>query len=279
VTDPLALRNYLQYSGLDSTIQAGDYELSPSMSAIDIARRFQDSTPTHVDFVILPGWRLEEIAQALPTSGLSISPEDFLDAAYNPGNQYMYSISLPQGSSLEGFLYPGVYHLHRESTTVELIQAFLDEFTANLTPNLQQGFNRQGLDVYQAVTLASIVEREAVTTDEMPLIASVFYNRLRIGMKLDSDPTVQYALGYNPVQGTWWTNPLSLTDLEVISPYNTYVYTDLPPGPIANPGADALNAIAFPEESAFYYFRAICDGSGRHVFAISFGEHLNNACP
>lgn len=279
VTNPEALSIYLQYSGLDTSIQAGDYKLSPSMSAIEIARRLQDPTPTHIDFVVLPGWRLEEIAAALPTSGLDISSEDFLDAARNPSNQNAFPLQMPPGSSYEGFLNPGAYHLPRSITTVELIQTLLDGFAANLAPNLQQGFNRQGLDEYQAVILASIVEREAVTADEMPLIASVFYNRLRAGMKLDSDPTVQYAIGYNPIQDTWWTNPLSLEDLKVNSPYNTYLYPDLPPGPIANPGPEALNAVAFPDESVYFYFRADCTSSGRHVFAQTFEEHVNNACP
>ncbi len=98
-------------------------------------------------------------------------------------------------------------------------------------------------------------------------------------MKLDSDPTVQYALGYNPQKNTWWTNPLSLADLKINSPYNTYLYPDLPPGPIANPELAALQAVAFPAESPYFYFRAACDGSGTHVFAVTFEEHVNNACP
>jgi UPF0755 protein len=117
-----------------------------------------------------------------------------------------------------------------------------------------------------------------VVEDEMPLIASVFYNRLAVGWKLESDPTVQYALGYNEAQGTWWTNPLSAADLQVDSPY-TYVYSGLPPGPIANPGLAALKAVAFPAQTPYYYFRAACDGSGRHLFAETFDEHLGNACP
>jgi UPF0755 protein len=112
----------------------------------------------------------------------------------------------------------------------------------------------------------------------MPLIASVFHNRLAANMKLDSDPTVQYSLGYNPKQKTWWTNPLSSADMSVDSPFNTYRYPDLPPGPIANPGLAALRAVAFPDQSPYYYFRAACDGSGRHLFATTFSEHLANAC-
>jgi UPF0755 protein len=107
----------------------------------------------------------------------------------------------------------------------------------------------------------------------------VFYNRLKAGANLASDPTVQYALGYNQDQATWWTNPLSQQDLQVDSPYNTYLYPSLPPGPISNPGLAALEAVAFPADTPYFYFRAACDNSGRHVFAKTYDEHLANACP
>lgn len=279
ITSADAFRNYLVYSGLDTTLQAGDYQLSQSMNAIEIAKKLQDATPEHVTFRILPGWRLEEIAAALPTSGLDISPEEFLASAYIRRNGYLFSDSLPPQATLEGFFFPDTYEMTRTLTLEGVIGVILKNFQANLTPDLIGGFKNQGLDIYSAVTLASIVEREAMDDNEMSLIASVFYNRLAKGMKLDSDPTVQYALGFNKTQGTWWTNPLSLADLNVDSPYNTYKYPGLPPGPIASPGINALRAVAFPESSAYLYFRAACDGSGRHVFAKTFEEHLANECP
>jgi UPF0755 protein len=143
---------------------------------------------------------------------------------------------------------------------------------------LQTGFAQQGLTLHQAVTLASIVEREAVVDDEMPLIASVFINRLTFGMQLEADPTVQYALGYDQAGGSWWRTPLSAADLSVASDYNTYANFGLPPGPIAAPSLEALRAVAFPASSSFYFFQAGCDGSGRHVFAETYEEHLANNC-
>ena len=107
----------------------------------------------------------------------------------------------------------------------------------------------------------------------------MFLNRIASGIKLETDPTVQYALGYNPAQNTWWTNPLSVEDLQIDSPYNTYLYPGLPPGPIANPNLNALKAVAFPAQTPYYFFRSACDGSGRHTFAETFEEHLNNECP
>ena len=123
---------------------------------------------------------------------------------------------------------PGKYTFLRTTSADDLVSALLERFTSELTPELQAGFTQHGLTVFQAVTLASIIQREAVVETEMPMIASVFYNRLAAGMLLQSDPPVQYALGYNATQGTWWTNPLSLDDLKVDSPYNTYVHSGLP---------------------------------------------------
>jgi len=271
-----AFRSYLIYTGLDTSIQAGDYTLSPALSTIDIARELQDATPEQVDFVILPGWRMEEIAASLLTSGLEITPEEFLAIASSapPGLDF-----LPASVSTEGFLYPDIYIVPRETTAQQLVREFLGNFGLHLSTDLREGFVRQGLDVYQAVTLASIVQREAVIPEEQPQIASVFINRLNVGIKLDSDPTVQYAIGYNAIQGTWWSNPLSAADLQVDSPYNTYLYAGLPPGPIANPSLTALRSVAFPAETPYYFFRARCDGSGLHNFSITFEEHLQNSCP
>jgi UPF0755 protein len=181
-------------------------------------------------------------------------------------------------TNLEGFLFPDTYHLNGESQPIELVATMLETFDRRVTPELRHGFRAQGLTLHQSVTLASIVEREAVVTDERPLIASVFLNRLAQGIKLDADPTVQYALGRQP-DGSWWKTGLTLDDLLVDSPYNTYVGPGLPPAPIANPGLESLRAVAFPASSPFLFFRAACDGSGRHTFAETFDQHQQNACP
>ncbi|RPI92450.1 MAG: endolytic transglycosylase MltG [Chloroflexi bacterium] len=277
IRDSESFRSYLIYSGLDTSIQAGEYQLSTAMSALDIAHELQDATPEDVTFVVLPGWRVEEIAESLPTSGLPITYDEFLNAAKTPPQEYDFLVG---ASSAEGFLYPDAYIFPRTTSSAEeIIAEMVRNFAAHLTLDLRNGFDRQGLTVYQAVTLASMVEREAVQEEEQALIASVYLNRLNIGMKLDADPTVQYAIGYNLLQQTWWTNPLNLLDLEINSVYNTYRYEGLPPTPIANPSLDALRAVAFPTETTYYYFRAKCDESGFHEFSETFDEHLQNGCP
>lgn len=276
IRDAESFRAYLIYSGLDTSIQAGEYRLSAAMSAIDVARELQDATSSEVEFVVLPGWRMEEIAASLPTSGLSIAPEEFLTLTNSRHPEFDF---LADANSVEGFLFPDSYIFSRNTSVTELVDALVRNFALHLSLDMRNGFEQQGLTVHQAVTLASIVEREAVHAEEQPVIASVYLNRLRIGMKLEADPTVQYALGYNFGQGTWWTNPLSLDNLQYDSPYNTYLYGGYPPAPIANPSLTALQAVAFPTQTPYYFFRAKCDGSGYHSFAVDFQEHLQNACP
>lgn len=270
-----AFLDYAVYTGIDLTIQSGDFKLSPAQSIIDIAQTLQKFSPTDATLVILPGWRMEEIAASLPTSGLSITPEDFLSA----GSAAPQVLDFASPASMEGFFFPDSYTLPRETTLDQLLDVIGRNFAAKLTTDLQNGFAAQNLTIYEAVTLASIVQREAVHAEEAPLIASVYLNRIAIGMKLDADPTVQYALGYQFDTGSWWKSPLSLSDLEVISPYNTYLNNGLPPTPISNPGIEALTAVAFPQESPYYFFRAACDGSGYHVFAATFEEQVANGCP
>lgn len=278
IRDASAFRLYLIYGGFDTKIQAGGYMLSSSLNAVEIAHALQDATPREVDFQILPGWRLEEIAAALPTSGLNISPEEFLQVTLTSSG-----IAVPDGfpdvPSLEGFLLPDVYQFPREISLSNMLIILMANFDAQVTPEMRLAYEENGLSMLQAVTVASIVERESVVPEEQPKIASVYINRIKIGMKLESDPTVQYALGYNKKQGTWWTNPLSLDDLAIQSPYNTYITVGMPPGPICNPGISALKAVAYPEETPYYFFRARCDGSGYHHFSETFDEHLQYSCP
>jgi UPF0755 protein len=279
IRDSESFRDYMVYSGLDTAIQAGEYEISPAWNAIEIGHHLLDATPDQITFVILAGWRVEEIAASLPTSGLQITPDEFLQFVRNPPAEWHPAGRNSAGFSLEGYLFPGEYRFRRDASVREVVAAFLERFNQQVDSNLREAFSRQGLTLHEAVTLASIVHREGVVEEERPMIASVFYNRLRAGMKLDADPTVQYALGYNSLQQTWWTNPLSHNDLMINSPYNTYQTTGLPPTPICNPSLSALQAVAYPADSPYFYFRARCDGSGRHSFAKTFEEHLQNACP
>jgi UPF0755 protein len=278
VNEPFLLRSYLRYLGVDRVIQAGHYNLSGSMTLRDLASALQHASLPAVVLSVPEGWRLEQIAEALPSAQVPFSPEQFLEASRLGSYGPSLLAEIPDPTNLEGFLFPDTYHLTQNSQAPELIATMLDTFDVRVDAELRAAYAQQGLSLHQAVTLASIVEREAIVPDERPRIASVFLNRLQQGMNLDADPTVQYALGQQS-GGAWWKAILTLEDLQFDSPYNTYLYAGLPPSPIANPGLDSLRAVAFPEASPHLYFRAACDGSGRHIFAETLEQQLQNACP
>jgi len=277
VYDGTLLRNYLRYTGLDVSVEAGRYKVHGSMTIRELAAALQTASLSADFFTVLEGWRVEEITAALPGDTLDFEPADFLAATRVRPSRFFFADELPEPPSLEGFIFPDTYHLSPELSAHDLVFIMLDNFEVQVDSELRAGFSHQGLSLYQAVTLASIVEREAVVAHEQPIIASVFLNRLALGMKLEADPTVQYAVG-TQADG-WWKTSLTFDDLEFDSPYNTYRYGGLPPGPIANPGLSALRAVAFPERTHYLYFRALCDGSGRHAFAVTYEEHQRNACP
>ena len=258
-------RAYLIYSGIDTRIQAGEYRFRGNQTELEIAQAMESPSPSQTTVSILAGWRAEEISSTLPGIGLELDPADFLQVVEEQGK--------------EGYLFPGSYPVERDISPEGLVDLMYQNFLSQITPEMETQLQDQGLSIHQAVILASIVERETVVEEEMPQIASVFLNRLQENMNLAADPTIQYALGYNQQQGTWWTNPLSLADLKLPSSYNTYENPGLPPGPICNPGLAALQAVAWPAETDFMYFRALCDGTGRHAFTVTFEEHLQNACP
>jgi UPF0755 protein len=279
ISDAGSWTDYLVYRGLDTNLQAGAYRLSPALSPVGIAEYMQDPRSHEINFAILPGWRLEEIAASLSSSGLAITPEEFLAITRSEGVSSLDGRLPADLSTLEGYLLPGVYPVIHGATLDELLPQLLVHFFEAVSGDLNQAFIDQGLNLDQAVILASLVEREAVLDEEMPLIASVFLNRLATGMRMESDPTVQYALGYDALSDSWWKVPLSGSDLSIDSPFNTYIYAGLPPSPICNPSRQALHAVAYPEVTGFYFFRAACDASGRHNFSVTYEEHQNNACP
>jgi UPF0755 protein len=278
ISNSFLFRNYLRYRGLDVSIESGRYSLSGSMTLREMAATLQRAIPPQTVLVTLEGWRVEQIAEQISVVASLDTAQEFLRAVGTRPVGYSFSASFPDPVWTEGYMFPDTYLLEPEATGDEIARMMLDNFENKVNQDLRLGFEEQGLTLQQGVALASIVEREAIRPEERPLIAGVFLNRLRAGMKLEADPTVQYALGKQE-GGEWWKSPLSLDDLETESPFNTYRYPGLPPGPIANPGLDSLIAVAEPEETAFLYFRARCDGSGYHLFATTFEEHLQNACP
>ena len=270
---------YLAYSGKDRKIQPGNYTVPAGLNAISVADLVSDVTKRDKQFILYAGWRMEEVAEMVDNLGLSFNSSDFLKFVTAPTEVYREQMQIPQGKSLEGYLFPGSYSMKPDITLEEFIAELLVRFkTTILTEEFNRDLQASGLSLHQAVTMASIIQRETLAEEEMPTIASVFYNRLAIDMFLQTDPTVQYALGYDAQTGTLWKSMLTYADLEVNSPYNTYRNPGLPPGPISNPGLAALKAAVAPVETEFLFFRAKCDGSMTHNFSNTYEEHLNLGC-
>lgn len=280
ITDVNLFVNFAVANEIDNQLEAGTYFLSPNQTIPEIAYLLTDSNSSQLPFRILEGWRKEEIAAAIDSNRLfSFTGADFLAAISENAplpEDFIRYVDLPSGASLEGFLYPDTYQLPPGVTPTGLRDILLDTFKERLTVDMVNDARAQNLSVYEIVTLASISEREAVHSEEHPLIVSVYRNRLDIGMKLDADPTVQYAL--NNTRGSWWAAITRNDYTNVNSPYNTYLYTGLPPGPISNPGISAIHAAIYPQPSSYLYFRAVCDQTGYHEFAITYEEHLTNGC-
>ena len=271
-----AFRNYLIYKGMDSKIRAGDYFIAASMTPIEIAEIIRADNPI-VSLYVYPGWRAEEVGESLSVAGIQISTTEFMRVVNNPADAQLPE-EFHKLDTLEGFLFPGQYQVSRVIAAEDLVRLMVERFIGEAMPLIINNQAQTGLTMTEIVTLASIIQRESLVTSERPTIASVFYNRLNIEMKLETDPTVQYAVGYSAESGSWWKKALSLSDLSIQSPYNTYVVYGLPPHAIANPDLDAITSVLFPVESPYYYFRANCDGSGEHVFSVTFEEHISKSC-
>ncbi len=270
---------YLVYSGQDRSIQPGNYTVPMGLNAIEIADLISDVTQRDKQFTIYAGWRMEEIAAVIDGLGLSFSAADFLTLATAPPEPYREQLEIPQGMTLEGYLFPGNYSVKPDISLENFVAEILTRFTTSvLTEEFEKDLQNSGLTLHQALTMASIIQRETIAEEEMATIASVFYNRLAIGMRLETDPTVQYALGYDAQKNTWWKSPLTFTDLEANSPYNTYHNPGSPPGPISNPSLNAIKAAVAPAETDYLFFRAKCDGSLTHNFSKTYEEHLNFGC-
>jgi UPF0755 protein len=290
ISDDLLFEAYVRVNGLANRLNAGTFELTPKMTLVEIVETLLDAQAASLTITIPEGWRLEQIADHLQATGI-FSGTASATAAYLQQAQtsdlsnldparYPFLQDRPAGVSLEGYLFPDTYRIPAtQPTAADILSRQLDNFAERVPPLYQAAVaaGRTELRLYQVLTLASIVEREAVVAEERPLIAGVYLNRLAAGMMLHADPTVQYALGYQPASGQWWKTPVFLEEYSSVnSPYNTYLYPGLPPGPICNPGLSSIQAVLEPVQHDFLYFVALPDGSGRHIFAQTFAEHELN---
>ncbi len=242
------------------TMKAGEYRFTTAMLPTDVLNMLQNGK-IYARFITIPeGYTARQMADLLAERGFDNAA--FLAFVFDKQNAARFNIT---AESLEGYLFPSTYHITRETNAETFAQMMVEEFWKVITPDLKQEIAQKGMTVHEIVTLASIVEEEAQVPEERELIAAVYRNRLRIGMKLDSDPTVIYGIPN-------FNGNLTRADLQTDTPYNTYMRKGLPPGPIASPGKASILAALRPANVKYLYFVAKNDGS--HQFSTNYQDHL-----
>ena len=246
--------------GFDKRIMAGEYDLRTDMSPQRILETLVSGKVRLYRVTIPEGYTLQQIAHEVARAGFD-TEKAFLAAARDPQRARRYGIA---AKTLEGYLFPDTYRFPRSARAEQIIDAMVRRFQEVFTPQWHRRAEALNMTVHQVVTLASIVEKETGAAAERPLIASVFHNRLRRGMRLETDPTVIY--GIENFDGN-----LTRKHLETPTPYNTYRIRGLPPGPIASPGAAALKAALYPADTEYLFFVARKDRT--HQFSTNIGDH------
>jgi UPF0755 protein len=259
VRSQLALRLYGRMSGTASQIKPGDYAFSGGERIPDIMRHLVKGDFIVVTITIPEGLTVHEIAERVAQTGLVC--EDEFENAARDGDLVRALGLMPLGA--EGYLFPATYKFSPHAKTNDVLAAMLARFYQVLTPQVEERMFAEGLDARRLVTMASIVEKEAKAPTERQLIAGVFYNRLRLGMPLQSDPTAQYELDD--------AKESAASAVHTTSAFNTYDFAGLPPGPIANPGLKSIEAALNPTPTDYLYF--VARDGGTHVFSKSYDQH------
>ncbi|HNT02653.1 MAG TPA: endolytic transglycosylase MltG [Bacillota bacterium] len=268
IKDSLIFELYCKINEKADKIKAGRYSISSSMKVSEIVDVLVSGKALidTVKFTIPEGYNLAQIAERISSLGV-VSPESIQAALKAEGYEYEFIEQIPdRENKLEGYLFPDTYEIYRDTTAEAIIKKLLGRFDDIFTEKFRSRAEELNMSIDQVVTLASIIEREAKLDSERKTISGVFHNRLKKKMLLQSCATVQYLLKEPKEE-------LLYEDLEIDSPYNTYKYAGLPPGPIASPGLAAIEAALYPENTDFLYFFALEDGS--HVFTKTYNEHIN----
>lgn len=253
--------------GMDGKYKAGEYTLSPSMTMTQIMDLLVAGTVNTVRFTIPEGLTVAETADKLASEGL-INTDLFRKEIESGQFNYRFLKDAPDGENrLEGYLYPNTYDVFTTASEHDIIDRMLRQLDSVFTEEMYARADELGMDINEIMTIASLIERETRVDSERPIVASVIYNRLDIGMKLQIDATVQYALGEQK-------QFLTYADLEVDSPYNTYRIDGLPPGPICSPGEASIKAALYPEDTDYIYYVLSKEKDGTHKFAANSQQFL-----
>lgn len=253
---------YAVIIGFDKKIRAGEYELRKNMTPSEILTILAEGKVKLYKIVIPEGYALSQIALIVEESGLS-DKKSFMESATD--REFIHSLGI-KADSIEGYLFPETYLFPKKTSPKKIIKTMVAGLFKIYTPDFFKKSEQMGLSLHETLTLASIIEKETGSADERPIISSVFHNRLKIGMRLETDPTVIY--GINDFDGN-----LTRKDLETPTPYNTYIISGLPPGPIASPGESAIKAALYPADTKYLYF--VSKNDSTHHFSVNYKEHQN----
>lgn len=276
---------YLWKNQLESKLQAGEYILNQSMDTKEIIEILSKgkAVSSEKNIKLLEGWTSKDMADYFEKQEMFLA-DDFMSIVGYPRVNYDQDSKLskpvdyseiygfltdkPKNYGLEGFLFPDTYKVYEDATPNDVVRRMLDNFDKKLTQKMRDDIKSQGKTIYEIVTMASFIEKEVYTYDDMRIVSGIFWNRLKIGKPLESCASLAYILGVNKPQYT-------LEDTKIDSPYNTYQNQGLPPGPIANPGILAIQAAIYPTQTDYYYFLSAAK-TGETIFSKTYDEHLRN---
>jgi len=254
IRSPIGFYLLVKILGLERQIQAGEFRLLRTMNSSTIGKELTHGMmDTWV--TILEGWRIEEIATKLAKE-FDIPEKEFLSVAQ------------------EGKMFPDTYRVPKDASAAAIVALLKENFLKKITPKMLEDMKKENMTLDEVIILASIVEREGKTEVDRPVIAGVLFNRIEQGWPLETDATLQYSLGYQSKEKTWWKKELTNEDKLVDSPYNTYKNTGLPPGPIANPGIQAITSVIYPKKTDYMFY--LHDTKGNVHYARTLEEHERN---
>lgn len=267
-------RTWTWVLGREQKVVAGDYSLPANVSMLRIIQFLSGgvSPSNEVNLRFIEGWTLKQMSEYV-ASMHTFTAAEFLTATTDGKKISVLQNSIseklwqgkPVASTLEGYLFPDTYRVAKGAPVETLIRKMLQRFEQKFLPDWRLAMSRRGYTVYQAVILASIVEREVSADEDRALVADIFWRRLGTGQGLEADSTINYITGKS-------TPSVSAKDLAINSPYNTYRYKGLPPGPISNPGESALKAVVYPKPNQFWYFLTTPDG--KVIYSKTYADHL-----
>ena len=257
---------HIWFQNFGTKMQAGEYLISPKMSIKDIAAKFSkgDIVPNEIEVTFPEGFTLKDMEERLAQKGFeNINLSQFKPIFFGSRFSFLRNIN---AVNLEGFLFPDTYNFNKSWSSLEVVEKILENFDKKVSSDLLLEINRQGKSIFDVIVMASIIEREVRTDEDKKLVSGILWKRFTIGMPLQADATIVYASGKK-------NGYVTLEDLKIQSPYNTYLYAGLPIGPISNPGLESIIAAIYPQSSDFWYY--LSKPSGETVFSKTLTEHNN----